>query len=80
MTLIKKIDVEEHLAQRRGSRTDAALFLVHSNATASPGTESAKATPAVQHIARDCAQNQSSSSAPRRPFLIVAESDRNRSV
>ena len=77
MTLIKKIDVERHFAERRASRKDAALFVVHSNATASSGAEPAKARPAAKNIARDCAQNPSSSSAPLKPFLMVAESDRN---
>jgi hypothetical protein len=75
MTLIKKIDAERHFAERRASRKDAALFVVHSNATASSGAEPAKARPAAKNIAGP--QNPSSSSALLKPFLMVAESDRN---
>lgn len=77
MTLIKKIDVEKHLAGRRAARRAAALFASQPHATGFSGIEPAAATPAVQDFARDFTKEHSSR-VPAASVPLAANSGGNR--
>lgn len=75
MSLIKKIDVKEHLAAKRRMRLVAARHTSLPDATGFSGIEPPGAPPAARRFVEDSLGKHASLSAPAGAVRVVGESE-----
>lgn len=80
MSLIKKIDVKEHLATRRRMRLVAARHASLPDATGFSGIEPAGAPRAARRFVEDSLDKHASLSAPAGAVRVVGESEGNTAI